>query len=96
MRRPPELRPRHFAEIGEGAYGRRPHQRLTQGYLRSPGGRPSRPLYGRVLALTALKNIPEAAIAMLTGATGTVLAFILGWLVPRSRPDLYRSYSNTR
>jgi hypothetical protein len=35
-----------------------------------------------VLALTVLKNIPETAIAVLTGATGTVLAFILGWLVP--------------
>jgi hypothetical protein len=34
-----------------------------------------------VLALTVLKNVPETAIAALTGATGTVLAFIFGWLV---------------
>jgi hypothetical protein len=35
-----------------------------------------------VLGLTVLKDLPEPVLAGLNGATATILAFILGWVVP--------------
>ena len=35
-----------------------------------------------VPGLTVLKDLPESVLAGLNGATATILAFILGWVVP--------------